>query len=419
LAWRIALVTVACAALSTLLMVRAIAGERTRAALQQLIQTPRFALAVRAACADGAPSEFGPGDSTRARVRVYSDRGVPRDGGAVPTGVAAVVAGAERDLRISLWGFAGSALVVRRAAAGPCALASVEILASGKRDRAAGLLAGLVFGASALAYALTVLVAIRPLTRRIGLVARSAAHVGEPGFTPAPAGPHDELATIGAALAASHRRVIESQAAARASSAALERHLHDIAHDLRTPTTALSLALERARHEPDPAARAAAVDDALRDASYLGALVENLELETRVKGGRLRRAEVDVRAIVADVIARARALGQQSGVAVDGAVPDTPVVRVTDPLALSRALSNLAENAVRHGARQVGVVLAEAGGGFRVEIRDDGAGDPATFRTGRGLAITRLLADALGLELGFGRTGEGLLVTLTEARRAS
>lgn len=64
----------------------------------------------------------------------------------------------------------------------------------------------------------------------------------------------------------------------------------------------------------------------------------------------------------------------------------------------STAISNLIENVLRHRAARVGVVLSVVDGRYRIEVMDDGPGDPATMQPGRGLAVTRAVADAIGAE---------------------
>ena len=64
----------------------------------------------------------------------------------------------------------------------------------------------------------------------------------------------------------------------------------------------------------------------------------------------------------------------------------------------SIAISNLIENALRHGAARVGVVLSVVHGRYRIEVMDDGPGVPATMQPGRGLTIIRAVAEAIGAE---------------------
>jgi signal transduction histidine kinase len=157
----------------------------------------------------------------------------------------------------------------------------------------------------------------------------------------------------------------------------------------------------------------------LRDATYLGALVENLETETRVKGRALAEVQVDLCELVGGAIARAQAVGAQYGAEVDGAVPDEPVVRTTDPIALGRALSNLTENAVRHGARHVAVTLRVDAGAFCIEVRDDSGADPASFRRGRGLGIASTICEALALELRMVSESGELVASIRETPEGS
>jgi signal transduction histidine kinase len=415
---RIALASTVCAGLATLFMVRALSVAQTRALIHRTVTSGAIDAHATRACAVGGRVELGTRETATLRVRAYDARGHALDGSAAPSVVAAVVRGRPRAESVSAWGFGGSVVAVRRRGAeARCAIASLEIVAGPARVRAAATLLALTLAASCAAVVLTALVVVRPLSRRLTRLADAAARIGDGADLGLPADEaRDDVASIAEALRTSHARIASARAAEAASRRALDEHLRDVAHDLRTPVASLCLALERAQRESDRRAQDAALRDALRDAAYLGGLVANLELETRAKGHALRAVSIDLRETVSAAVARGRALGGAT-VEVDGAVPDEPVVRALDPVALERVISNLIENSVRHGARQVGVVLALEGPWYRVEVCDDGAGDPATMREGRGLAITRTLADAVGAELSLARTAEGLVARLRERPR--
>lgn len=67
-------------------------------------------------------------------------------------------------------------------------------------------------------------------------------------------------------------------------------------------------------------------------------------------------------------------------------------------------VSELATNALVHGAGDVRVAVHEVGGSLRVEVADDGAGEPVLrdagpdAEGGRGMALVAALADAWGVE---------------------
>jgi signal transduction histidine kinase len=274
---------------------------------------------------------------------------------------------------------------------------------------------------------LTYLGTVSPLLRRIERLRAAAVGVGAPGYARADDGVGDALAEIGASLDRSHARIEADRTELVARHEGLERHLAEIAHDLRTPLGSLLLAVQEVRADADgPAARRA-----VADAAYVGALVENLHQAARIRFGLdPREGTTDLRDLVLRLEVRFRALGDAAGVSVAAAVPDGPIgVRCT-PVLLERALANLLQNALEHGASHVAVLLERTGtgtaGGFRLTIRDDGPGVPApadlALRTftdradrprgpGLGLAITNEVAARAGFTIDYSVRG-GLVVVL-------
>lgn len=187
------------------------------------------------------------------------------------------------------------------------------------------------------------------------------------------------------------------------------RFTADVAHELRTPVTALvaeaSLLRELVPQLPEPARRPAEllVGDVLR----LRHLVEDLMEISRLDGGRepVDRQPVDLVGLVRAVVAA----GGWSDAQVRVAAPAGPVWLGSDPRRLQRVLANLIGNAVVHaGGGEVRI-----GPGW-VEVVDTGPGiapehlprlfdrfykvDPsrATGGSGLGLAIARENARLLG-----------------------
>ncbi len=219
---------------------------------------------------------------------------------------------------------------------------------------------------------------------------------------------------------------LEAEMSALAAARERERRFTaDVAHELRTPVTALvagaSLLRDQLDQLPVDARRPAEllVGDVLR----LRLLVEELMEISRLDAGgdALRTGEVDVRALV-------EALVRQRGWTEVVEVTGEPVVVVTDQRRLERVLGNVVGNAVEHGGTGVTVQVAsmdDAGhqtgpdlpSCVRVVVTDHGPGiaadhlprvfdrfykaDPA--RTGRGsglgLAIARENVRLLGGDL--------------------
>jgi signal transduction histidine kinase len=273
----------------------------------------------------------------------------------------------------------------------------------------------LVAGAVALAAALAVVVV---LLRRwvIGPLARLAADAdriagGELAVAPVPTRAR-EVAQVGEAM----QGMAGALEKALRASAATERDrrflVTAIAHDLRTPLFTLRGSLE-------------ALERGLGDGRYLGLAQDRADHLDRLvtdlfRFSRLEYApetvpvdEVDLGALARRAAAAVEPLAAESGRALDVSAADRAIVR-GDPEALLRVLTNLLDNAIRHGRTRVAIATWRQNGSVGVDVRDDGPGfaepdlphvfeplfrsDPARAgaHSGLGLAIARRLARAHG-----------------------
>jgi len=192
------------------------------------------------------------------------------------------------------------------------------------------------------------------------------------------------------------------------------RFTSDVAHELRTPVTALVAAASLLREHlgalPAEAHRPAEL--LLADVMRLRHLVEELMEISRLDAG-----QEDVVAQPVELVAHIQAIVAERGwrevVEVTGAG-----VRVwTDPRRLERVLANLIANAVEHGGRDVRVDVSDDGHLALINVSDRGPGiaaehlpriferffkaDPARSApgSGLGLAIARENARLLGADL--------------------
>ncbi|MCF0097409.1 cell wall metabolism sensor histidine kinase WalK [Micromonospora sp. MH99] len=168
---------------------------------------------------------------------------------------------------------------------------------------------------------------------------------------------------------------LQSKIAALSAAQARERRFTaDVAHELRSPVTALvaaaSLLREQLDRLPDDARPAARL--LVGDVVRLRRLVEDLMEVSRLDAGReLPNVEpVDAPALLRRIVA---ARGWSNRVLVTG----DPVALRTDPRRLERVLANLVTNAVEHGGGEIRATVTGAGALVVFDVTDQGPGIPA------------------------------------------
>jgi len=218
----------------------------------------------------------------------------------------------------------------------------------------------------------------------------------------------DEIARLGETLNAMLARIEEAFAHERA-------FLADASHELRTPLailrTELELALQAGR---TPQELSDAIASAAEETDRLSQLAEDLLVIARSDQGRLpiRQGEVELPELLDRLCERfaARIAGSGRRISVEPGVATV----TADSLRLEQALSNLVENALRHGGGPIEIASRSAGGRCEIHVMDRGAGfpegflddaferfsrgDPARSRggSGLGLAIVAAIATAHG-----------------------
>ena len=187
------------------------------------------------------------------------------------------------------------------------------------------------------------------------------------------------------------------------------RFVADASHQLRTPLallkTELELALRRGR---SPYELAAAVRSAAATTDGLARLADDLLLLARAEEGHipLRRERVDILDVL-DAVTRsfaARADAEARSVAVDG---DGALVVTADRLRLEQALTNIVDNAFRHGGGRVTVSARARDGAAELHVVDEGDGFPPEFVEHAFERFSRAEAS--------GRDGSGLGLAIVEA----
>lgn len=203
----------------------------------------------------------------------------------------------------------------------------------------------------------------------------------------------------------------------------------DASHELRTPLTQLKMELELMRQErPDADEFDAAIAAAIGDADRLSMLSEDLLVLARAERDRLpvNREAVDVGELFTAVAARYPVGQAEVGAVGEGG--DTAITVGADRARLERALGNLVDNALAHGAPPVRLRAIRRPGAVELHVTDVGGGFPPDFiprafdrfsqaspgddGTGLGLAIVRAIAEAHGGTAGAGNRDGGADVWL-------
>ena len=186
------------------------------------------------------------------------------------------------------------------------------------------------------------------------------------------------------------------------------RFVADASHELRTPLALLKIELALAL-KPDRSEEElrSAIESAAEATDRLSRIADDLLLLARAEQGglRLKTEEVDVMDVLEDVAARFRTDREVS------VAPGEPLVVSADRLRLEQAVTNLVDNALRHGEGAVTVSAARQNGIAELHVVDEGPGFGADFLP---QAFERFTRGAQGRE-GEG-SGLGLAIVATIAR---
>jgi signal transduction histidine kinase len=196
---------------------------------------------------------------------------------------------------------------------------------------------------------------------------------------------------------AERTRAEAARAEAEAALQARDAFLALAAHELKTPLTRLSLAVQSAlRGGAVPPREALHRVD--REAAHLSRLVRQLLDVARTEGGvyRLNRADVDLGELVQRAVAAIQVA--HDGRTIGLRVPDGPVVVSVDGSALEDVLTDLLASAVRYtpSGSPIEVELGENAGRpastARIVLRDHGA--PVSVDVRAALTAASLTSDA-------------------------
>ncbi|HEX8438863.1 HAMP domain-containing sensor histidine kinase [Archangium sp.] len=229
-----------------------------------------------------------------------------------------------------------------------------------------------------------VLLTVGPVVRRLRQLTREVrASAGSAYQGPITLRGNDEISELARAFDEAGHEVRSQMELKEKREQALRTFLANTTHDVMIPLTVLQghlaeLQRRAARGEPVEAPVVAA---ASQEAHYMAALLHNLGAAARLEAGEpgVQRGPVDLNALVERCMGRHRPIARQSGVALECAVPESPLVVDGDVTLIEQAVSNVIYNAVRYNSREghVAVVLErQPGDTFRLRVLDDGPGIP-------------------------------------------
>lgn len=252
--------------------------------------------------------------------------------------------------------------------------------------------------------------ALRPVERMRREAAAISSSDPEGRLTLPPA--DDEITRLGATMNAMLDRIQVSVERERG-------FVDDASHELRTPLSILKAELDLALARPrTPEALTAALKSAAVETDHLVRLAEDLLVLARSHDGHLpvRGQATDLQDLLGTIVARHRAAAEHAGMEL--LVDARPAAICVDVARLRQALDDLLDNALRYapsGGRvqvtgavdngAIHLVVEDSGPGFSADVlsrafepfvRSSEGGDGDRGRSGLGLAIVRVIAEAHG-----------------------
>jgi len=143
--------------------------------------------------------------------------------------------------------------------------------------------------------------------------------------------------------------------------------LATVSHELRTPLSRIRLLTEIARDGGDPGH---AFDEIDREVVEIDQLVAELLASSRLDFSALTKKDISAKEAAERAVSRA---GLDPETVIQVRAEGSPKVSA-DPTLLARALSNLLDNASRHGGGAKKVIVRNGGGRVAFEVEDEGPG---------------------------------------------
>lgn len=183
----------------------------------------------------------------------------------------------------------------------------------------------------------------------------------------------DELAVMSSAVNAMADRLTAQIAELERANETQRQFVSDVAHELRTPTTALLASAEALQNPASRNEAAALVAPQLR---RLAGLTEDLLEISRMDAGHAQVVadRIDLADLIVEIVGESGAPGLISYLG----PAELPVM--TDPARLRVVLRNLVANALQHGAPPVTITVGMDAGKLAVTVHDSGDGVPEALR---------------------------------------
>ncbi len=213
---------------------------------------------------------------------------------------------------------------------------------------------------------------------------------------------------------------------------ARQEFISNAAHQLRNPIAGVLAMAEAVKSAPTPEATKERAEELLSSARHAKDLANQLLTLERIQAAPsdLAPRPVDLNSIVSEVAASYAAEASKDDIAVTAHPTDAPAHIVADAVMVREAITNLADNALRHGGKElsrVDISVSRENGSVRVDVTDDGQGvadedvpivlsrfgqaKPGTG-SGLGLSIAEAVADRHGGRLDLNTESDGLTVSL-------
>ena len=160
-----------------------------------------------------------------------------------------------------------------------------------------------------------------------------------------------------------------------------QEFLSNVSHELRTPLTAILAFVETLQNGAldDKESSERFLSIISKNASRMHGLIDDILELTAIEGGnvQLRVANVELKALVGEVIGSLASKAQQQGISLVNAVP-LDVEVFADTRRFERMLTNLVDNGIKFG-REGGTVTVryETNGRDQIIVEDNGEGIPA------------------------------------------